>query len=89
MALIIFLSTACLLLLFREFQRNVRDFEKRIEKLETANRQRLPFKAQEEMLDAMAALDRITMDMDVLMAIKENARAHIINAMQVGTKKEK
>lgn len=63
--------------------------EKRVARLEEAGRKRIPYGAADELLDAMAALDRLTMDVDVLSAIKENVRAHIINALQIGTKNKK
>lgn len=66
-----------------------RDLEQRVTRLEETSRKRMPYAAADELLDAMAALDKLTMDVDVLNAIKENARGHIANALRVGTKEQK
>lgn len=69
-----------------EQRRTIKDLLTRVTSLEACNRKRMPYAAQDELLDAMAVLDRLTMDADVMNAIRENVRGHIANALQVGTK---
>lgn len=84
---LIFLSA---FLLFREFtglHKKVDDLGKRMKKLEEASCKRLPFKAYDETLDAMAALDALEHAEDFRQILIQNAKAHLIKSMTVGTKK--
>jgi hypothetical protein len=79
-------------LLAREWncrERQLRDLAKRVNDLEAANRQRLPYKSFEELLDAMAALDIELETRKLQTDYLENVKGHIANAMKVGTKGEK
>jgi hypothetical protein len=90
--IIIFLVSICLFLIGREWARNekrIQDMEKRVTDLESASRQRLPYKAFEEMLDAMAALDKEKTEMEFHTSLIDNAMGHMANAMKVGTVREK
>jgi hypothetical protein len=62
--------------------------ERQIASLEAANRQRLPYRAMEEMLDAMAALDKEKTEMEFHVSLIDNAIGHMTNAMRTGTSKE-
>ena len=89
---IILLIAFCAILLFRDWQRQesrLREMEKRIQDLEAANRQRLPYKAFEEMLNAMAALDKEKSESEFRTSLIDNAIGHMANAMKVGTTREK
>jgi hypothetical protein len=82
----------CVFLLSREWTRNekrIQDMEKRVHDLEAASKQRLPYKAFEEMLDAMAALDKEKSEMEFHTSLIDNAMGHMANAMKVGTVREK
>ena len=60
----------------------------RIEKLESANRTRMPYKAVEEILDARAALGRLKEEYRLYTDFIENAEGHLDNAVTTGTKRE-
>lgn len=60
----------------------------RVEKLEGANKQRLPYRSQEEILDAMAALDALQHELNFKNNLVDNAKAHLTKSMQVGTTRE-
>lgn len=64
------------------------NLEKRIQKLEDAGKMRLPFRSQDEMLNALAAIDALEHEQAFKNNLLENAKAHVIKAMQVGTKRE-
>jgi hypothetical protein len=90
-SLIIFVSLICLFLLGREWARRekqISDLTKRIRDLETANRQRLPYRSYEEILNAMAALDKELSERNFYTSLIENAKGHLANAMKAGTKRE-
>lgn len=85
------LSLACLFLLSREWNRREKkicELETRIHNLENANKQRLPYKSFEELLNAMSALDKEIEERKFQTSLIENAAGHIANAMKVGTKRE-
>ena len=67
----------------------MQNLKSRIRKLEEANRQRLPYKSFEELLNAMAALDVELSERKLQTDFLENARGHIANAMKAGTKRDK
>jgi len=69
-------------------EKQIADLQKQVHDLEQANRQRLPYKSFEELLDAMAALDVELESRKLQTDFLENARGHIANAMTVGTKRE-
>lgn len=79
-------------LLWREWSRRekqIEKLEKQVQELQEANRQRLPYKSFEELLDAMAALDIELETRKLQTDYLENVKGHIANAMKVGTKREK
>jgi hypothetical protein len=89
---LVILSILCLVFLVRDaywYFVRVANMEKRIADLEAANRQRLPYKSFEELLDAMAALDKEIEERKFQTSLLENVAGHIANAMKVGTKQEK
>ncbi len=67
---------------------DAQNLEKRVEKLELAGKQRLPGRSYEEILDAMAALDALEHEEQFKNDLRQNAKAHLIKAMTVGTKRE-
>ena len=86
------------LMLYREFrqlrdEKNAlreenRELKARIEKLEASSRKRLPWDAQENILDGMAALDALMHQFNFGVDMVENAKAHFAKSMAVGTKRE-
>ena len=90
--IIIGLVALCVYLLGRDWKRNeerIREMEKRVQDLESASRQRLPYRAFEEMLNAMAALDKEKSEMEFHTSLIDNAMGHMANAMRAGTVREK
>lgn len=88
---LIILSLLLLALLAREWsrmERRVGELMKRVRDLEQANLQRLPYKSYEEILNAMAALDKEMTERTFYNSLIENAKAHLTNAMSAGTKRE-
>lgn len=89
---VILLIAVCAVLLARDLNhrdQRLRDMEKRLHDLEAADRKRMPFKSQEELLDAMAAISRYMEERKIQDAFIENAAGHITNAMSIGTVREK
>lgn len=85
------LSIVVLILVIREFISGLARFqhlEKRVDDLEKANRQRLPYKSFEEILNGMAALDVLERETDFKQNVIANAKAHFSKAMAAGTKRE-
>ena len=82
---IIALSAA---MLYREFKHMNDRLEARITKLEEASKKRVPYRTQEELLDAMAALDAFENEVDLGKTMIVNAKAHIAKGLQVGTNRE-
>ena len=66
----------------------VSDLDQRLAKMEKANRLRMPYRAFEEILNGMAALEVRDREVELEKNILENARAHFSNALKVGTKRE-
>ncbi len=75
-------------MLYREFKHMNERLEARIIKLEEASKKRVPYRTQEELLDAMAALDAFENEVDLGKAMINNAKAHIAKGLQVGTNRE-
>lgn len=89
---IIALVGVCVFLLGREWNRHderLHAMEARVRELESASKLRLPYRSQEELLDAMAAISRYMEERKIQDAFIENAAGHITNAMTVGTVREK
>lgn len=95
-ALITTILSMCLL--WREWDRREKqktadkqktnDLEKRVIELEAANKYRYSQRAADELLDAIAMFD---MDIDhdeIELEKKKVIKAHLINALNVGTKRE-
>ncbi len=68
--------------------KRVTAIETRMRELENANRKRMPYRAMEELLDAMAALDKEKSEMQFHVSLIDNARGHMMNAMKSGTVRE-
>lgn len=89
--IILVLSIGCLSLLVREWNRRekqITELTKRVRALEQANNRRLPHRAADELLDAMAVLDLEIEKQEIEIERLENIKAHITNAMTTGTKRE-
>lgn len=89
--IIILLIAVCVCLMFREWHRTearISGIEERMHELEAVNRKRMPYKAMEELLDAMAALDKEKSEMQFHVSLIDNARGHMMNAMKSGTVRE-
>jgi hypothetical protein len=71
-----------------ELAKRVSDLDQRIAKMEQASRLRMPYRAFEEILNGMAALEVRDREVELEKNILENARAHFSNALKVGTKRE-
>lgn len=90
--IVLALAIFCLYLLSREWSRRekqIADLLKRVRDLEKANLQRLPYRSYEELLNAMAAIDKELGERSFYISLLENAKGHIANAMKAGTKREK
>lgn len=89
--IILVLSIVCLSLLLREWNRREKqmaELTKRVRDLENANNKRLPHRAADELLDAMAVLDLEIEKQEIETERLKNIQAHITNAMATGTKRE-
>lgn len=89
--IIIALTLLVLLFLAREWNRidrQITELTKRIRALEQANLQRLPYKSFEEILNGMAALEVLEREAEFKTDVIANAKAHFVNAMAAGTKRE-
>lgn len=87
----IVLSVVCALFLVIEITRHiqhVRNLESRLKALEDANKKRMPYQSQEELLDAMAAITLYLQERKIQDTFIENAAGHITNALAIGTKRE-
>jgi hypothetical protein len=67
-------------------QRDVKALKEENEKLKEANRRRMPYLAYEHLLDAMAAIDAEEREVEIKRVFLDNAKAHMTQAMQAGTK---
>lgn len=88
---VIILSVICALFLLLEVARHVKrmsELEKRLKALEDANRKRMPYQSQEELIDAMTAISLYLQERKIQDTFIENAAGHITNALAVGTKRE-
>lgn len=89
--IIIFLIGVASTLMFVEWRRTderLGKIETRMHELEAANCKRMPYRAMEELLDAMAALDKEKSEMQFHVSLIDNARGHMMNAMKSGTVRE-
>jgi len=68
--------------------KKVHALEQSLSKMEQANKLRLPYKAFEEIMNGMAALDVRDREVEFEKTVLDNARAHFSNALKVGTKRE-
>lgn len=91
---IVAIVLACLLILvslmflFREFTSlhgKNKEIERRLTKLEQASRFRMPYRSQDEILDAMAALDALMHELQFRTDLIDIAKGHLTNSMAVGT----
>jgi hypothetical protein len=67
----------------------VNALDERLQKLEATTTKRMPFLSQEEILNAMAAIDVLLTEFHFGTDVIENAKAHLIKSLTVGTKREK
>lgn len=72
----------------KQFESETSHLDQRIRQLEEAARKRVPYRTQEELLDAMAALDAFDREVDLGKAMIHNAKAHIAKGLEIGTKRE-
>ena len=72
-----------------ELSNTIGSLIERISKLEQAKHKRMPYEAYDSTLDAMAALDALEHEEDFRQNLIQNAKAHLIKSMQVGTKNQK
>lgn len=89
--IIIVVLILSMVLIYREWnqrERKITDLEERIQKLESASQLRLPYVATDELLNAMAVLDVKRSNIQIELDYIDNIKAHITNAMTVGTKRE-
>jgi hypothetical protein len=73
---------------WRKLEKRLDDHSQKIRLLELANKQRIPHKSFEEILNAMVALDKEIEERNFQTSLLENAKGHLTNAMAVGTKRE-
>lgn len=59
----------------------------RMQQLELANRKRMPYESADSVLDAMATLDALEHAEQFRQDLIQNAKAHLIKSMSVGTKR--
>lgn len=62
-----------------------RDMDRRVSKLEEASRKRIPYGVAEEVMDAMAALDKFVFEKEFYDGLVDNVRGHLTNALKTGT----
>lgn len=89
--IVISLIMICLYFIAREWNRQekrIADLTKRVRDLEQANMQRLPHRSLEELINAMAAIDKEIEERKFQTSLLENAAGHIANAMKAGTKRQ-
>jgi len=82
------MGLAGLIVLVAAQVRKNRDMERRVTKLEEAGRKRIPYGVAEEVMDAMAALDKFVFEKEFYDGIVDNVRGHLANALKTGTKDE-
>lgn len=87
--LLAIILTAVITLSVIRFVDEYKLMKKRITTLEEANRLRLPYKSYEEILDAIAAHNLYMEQKKFEVSLLENEHAHLVKAMQVGTKRER
>lgn len=79
-SVIILLVGLCALLLLREYQRSeerLKSMERRIAKLERANKNNLPFRTAEEIEHAKAGLILLQNELDFKQSLVDNISAHL------------
>lgn len=72
----------------KELESTVNSLQERVKKLEIASRKRMPYHSYDKALDAMAALDALEHAEDFRQTLIQNAKAHLIESLKVGTKEE-
>ncbi len=86
-----FLTIWATVMLMREYmaiKTKVDSLEERMKKLESANRQRMPYDAVDKLLNARAALNREKEERQLGISFLENAEAWLDQVMETGTKRE-
>src|SRR5690242_6233710 len=86
--LVIGVAATFLYMGYKAALKTIADLQARIAKLEEANPQRLPHLAKDSILDAIATLDVLHYEEQVKQNLVDNAKAHLINSLQVGTKQK-
>lgn len=74
--------------LYADNRRRIADLEARIAKLEAIAPKRIPYRAAEEALDAVAEIDRFLYERDIDTNRLLNAVGHLHNFLATGTKRE-
>lgn len=89
--LLVILIALSAVMLYREFlhvHQRVGKLEERVNKLETANRKRMPWEAIDKLLNARAALNREKEERQFGISLIENAEAWLDQVMAEGTKRD-
>jgi predicted Holliday junction resolvase-like endonuclease len=89
--LLILVIALSAVMLYREFQgvsQRMGKLEERVNKLETANRKRMPWAAVDKLLNARAALNREKEERQLGISFIENAEAWLDQVMAEGTKRD-
>lgn len=96
--LVIALTILSMFLLWREWdrhqkqkiadQKKISDLEKRVIDLEATKNSRIPQRAADELLDAIAMFDVDIERDEIELEKKKVIKAHLINALRVGAKRE-
>lgn len=69
-------------------ENKVKALEGKVEKMEQASRQRLPYRSFDEIINAMAALDALEHEESFKQSLIQNAKGHLAKSMAIGTKRE-
>ena len=71
-----------------QMKKDMDALHEKIRKLEDANKRRMPLRSQDDVLNAMAALDAWIHEAKFGENIIENAKGHLAKSLAVGTKRE-